>query len=68
MKDEELLKLYGWVVVCETPLEIEHIYSGSFASRDAADIVIESLENKESNRMTILNYLENQVEIWKEQE
>ena len=39
---EELLEKLGWVIICNSPLEIEY-GDGSFASGMAADIVIEEL-------------------------
>jgi hypothetical protein len=36
---EELLAKYGWVVECESPLEIRH-NDGSFASGQASHIVV----------------------------
>lgn len=41
--DKELLKQNGWTVECESPLEIRH-ENGSFASQNAAEIVIFSLK------------------------
>lgn len=39
---EPILKRFGWTVECESPLEIRH-KDGSFASNQAAKIVIEDV-------------------------
>ena len=41
--NKELLSKNGWVLECESPLEIRH-EDGSFATQQAANIVINSLE------------------------
>lgn len=43
-----LLAQHGWTVECESPFEIRHTETGSFASALAADAVVESLQNYES--------------------
>ena len=42
---EQFLENLGWTVECESPLEIRHT-DGSFASKNAADYVIESLKEE----------------------
>jgi len=41
--DEKLLKKYGWEIECEHPFEIKH-KDGSFATNQAAHMVVEQLE------------------------
>lgn len=41
--DIKKLELLGWTVECESPLEIRHT-DGSFATLNAAEIVVENLE------------------------
>lgn len=38
-KDKTVLAHYGWVVECESPVEIRHP-DGSFATRQAAEYVL----------------------------
>jgi len=33
----------GWIVVCESPLEIEHQESNSFANGIGAEIILDSI-------------------------
>jgi len=42
---KEILENNGWVVECESPLEIRHD-DGSFATMQAAQIVLDSLSNE----------------------
>ena len=37
---EELLARHGWIIECESPFEIRHKESGSFATGLAAEIVV----------------------------
>lgn len=48
MDKEELLQKNGWVVECESPFEIRH-KDGSFASLNAAKMVVEQLRSDESD-------------------
>ena len=43
-KLEEYIEREGWIVECESPLELRHNESGSFASGVAADIVLDDLD------------------------
>lgn len=47
-KDEKLLESHGWTVECESPFEIRH-KDGSFATGQAADIVLAFLKEEEEN-------------------
>ena len=44
-QDEKLLELNGWTVECESPFEIRNI-DGSFASLQAADIVLADIRSE----------------------
>ena len=44
---EQLLEKEGWTVQCYSPLEIEH-ENGSFASLNAAEMVIQYLRDQEA--------------------
>ena len=46
-EQKTLLERHGWEVECESPREIRHTETGSFASLWAVDAVIESLEAEE---------------------
>lgn len=46
-EDIEFLEQNGWIVECESPLEIREEESGSFATGYAAKCVLESLRNEE---------------------
>ena len=43
-EDMEVLKKYGWEVECESPFEIRHTETGSFATLVAADLVLMALK------------------------
>ena len=43
---EELLKKHGWTLECESPFEIRHEESGSFATNLAAKYVLECIEKE----------------------
>jgi hypothetical protein len=45
---ENLLARHGWEVVCQGPFEIRHPESGSFASGQAAQMVVEALEKEDA--------------------
>lgn len=45
-KDIELLKLFGFDVECESPFEIRHNETDSFAEGKAAEMVLEFLKIK----------------------
>ncbi len=45
--DINFLESKGWVVECESPLEIREEDSGSFATGYAANLVLESLRDEE---------------------
>ena len=42
MEDYEILEKEGWIVECESPFEIRHEESNSFATGWAADAVLDS--------------------------
>lgn len=46
-EDEELLAKSGWVVECESPLEIRR-EDGSFATMQAAEMVLSVLQEEDS--------------------
>jgi len=48
--DDMLLDENGWDLECESPLEIRHRETGSFATFWAAQIVIESLRRKDKRK------------------
>lgn len=48
MNDNELLKINGWDIECESPFEIRH-EDGSFATGQAANIVLDYLKPKFDN-------------------
>jgi len=58
IKDRAILEANGWEIECEGPFEIRNSESESFASNEAAYIVLESLKPKDVNPRKILNYLE----------
>lgn len=47
-KDIDFLEAKGWIVECESPLEIRDNETGSFATGYAAKCVLESLRNEEN--------------------
>jgi hypothetical protein len=51
MTNEEILTTEGWEVECELPFEIRHT-DGSFATGQAADIVLEYLKDEHANQNT----------------
>lgn len=55
MKEEIIKKLEeeGWIVECESPLEIRHDDSESFASGWAAEIVIDELTTESPDHLRI---------------
>ena len=48
-KQIRLLEDADWIVECESPLEIRHTETGSFATGLAANMVIELLEINNDN-------------------
>jgi len=44
-KISEILEKIGWVIECESPVEIRHSESGSFANGDIAKEIILDLKN-----------------------
>jgi len=50
-EDKKVLEENGWNLDCESPFEISHEATNSFASNGAADIVLRYLKDKlvESN-------------------
>lgn len=48
MKTEQLLAHHGWTLECESPLEIRHESSNSFASGYAAALIVDMLTGPES--------------------
>ena len=62
--DEKLLEADGWEIECESPFEIRNMESGSFATNEAADIVLLSLRdeyNKEDIRNIIMDEEDNDI-------
>lgn len=55
-KDEKLLEENGWIVECESPFEIRHEFSGSFASNWAAEYVVEILKQENKPLYLIRNW------------
>lgn len=49
-QDIEFLEENGWIVECESPLEIRDQETGSFASGYAAECVLESLRSEEKEK------------------
>jgi hypothetical protein len=47
--DEQILTQNGWVIECESPFEIRHEESNSFATNQAAYAVIFSLRDDEND-------------------
>jgi hypothetical protein len=45
VRDEEILKYYGWEEICKSPAEIQHL-DGSFASGQAMWLVMNSLREE----------------------
>lgn len=67
-QDEELLQQNGWTIVCYSPFEIQH-EDGSFASLNAAQIVLDSLKQSSltyekctSMVEEIASFIDNEVE------
>lgn len=56
-KIESILETEGWIVECESPLEIRHKVSNSFSTGIAAELVIESImkDKKKWERFSIKN-------------
>ena len=52
-----LLESRGWMVVCESPLEIEHENSLSFANGDAVYIILESLKQKPQKKQSYFFFI-----------
>lgn len=48
IEDAELLARLGWDIECESPLELRHRETGSFATKIAALLVIQGLKNQEA--------------------
>ena len=48
--DEQLLKKNDWVVECESPFEIRHTETGSFASGIAVEMVLQNLKSKANKK------------------
>lgn len=46
-KDVEILSMNGWELECESPFEIRHRETGSFATGIAAEIVLSVLKEQE---------------------
>lgn len=46
--DENLLEREGWVVECQSPFEIRHTESGSFASGLAAQLVLQAVRAEQA--------------------
>lgn len=52
--NEKLLESQGWTVECHSPLEIRH-QDGSFATLNAARIVIDAIEEEDRKRQEELD-------------
>jgi len=46
-EDIKILEDAGWIVECESPFEIRHEETESFATNEAAWIVLYSIKNQE---------------------
>jgi len=62
MTDKKLLEKNGWITECESPFEIRHIETGSFATGLAAYAVLRELESEEdeetlSDFAKVINHL-----------
>jgi hypothetical protein len=57
-RDFELLEQNGWMVECESPFEIRHIESGSFASEIAADMILGVIQRENEGKLTKYEYQE----------
>jgi len=49
--DEKQLEEHGWIIECESPLEIRHMETGSFATNIAADIIINQCTADRKNKL-----------------
>lgn len=45
-EDIKLLEENGWIVVCESPFEIENESGDAMASGEAAELILQHLKNK----------------------
>jgi hypothetical protein len=56
---EKILENEGWIVECESPLEISHEESNSISTGMAAELVIESIieNNKKNNKINAKDFL-----------
>ena len=55
MINEELLTENGWTVICESPFEIQH-ENGSFATMDAAYLILSTLKSKKKTTRVKKSY------------
>ena len=55
-RDFELLEQNGWIVECESPFNIRHVESGSYASDIAADMVLGQYQRENQGRPTKYQY------------
>lgn len=58
MNDNDIKRIeaQGWVVECESPLEIRHS-DGSFATRNAARTIVDSILSEGAEESTLLDHL-----------
>ena len=56
--DEILLEENGWDIECQSPLEIRNRESGSFATGEAARIVVNSLKPRDRSPRSLISDLE----------
>lgn len=62
LTEEELLKKHGWEIECKSPFEIRTI-DGSFASGQAANIVVEYLYDIEEKENSVFD---DKIDEWHE--
>jgi hypothetical protein len=57
MTEQQLLQKYGWTLECQSPFEIRH-EDGSFASGQAASIVLSHLREEDAMDLSGDPYVE----------
>lgn len=66
-KDKKILELNGWIVECESPFEIRKSKTESFASNEAAELILSLLmEDAEFENNLILETATQYVDIYNE--
>lgn len=67
-KDRKLLEFNGWIVECESPFEIRRSKTESFATNEAAKLILNSLKTEaEFENNLILETATQYTEIYNEQ-